>query len=763
MQRSLQRTLWLSERVLRKRHRRTGTEHPPERRLGHGGGNAEVSCCVRAAVRLEKHKCEGNNSTNKFVVEFLDTMGLLHGWLLVAAVAGAATPYRGGTYPRRPASLQQKLKGNKGNEILAGISSSVAFSDASATDLEAQRECPDHSHWVLPVAACVCEKGFLPSTTNFGRSCLPGKAATNMFDTLDTNENGILDRQEFMRGIKAPASTQSANSPGPFEQSDLDEDGFIERAEFSGPKGLNNIVLPRFPEWIDAVKVAVSLVSVNSMAANALLSAAAAAPALKHHPALVQAIKFQRAWFDKKNAKRLFVEVAALDSHSSYKSDSRANGHGASEVLVEHLRKGGFLPAYSRGQGSCLAAEMSLADLGSSGSQSAGISPSQRDGVLNLLTACYTLVPRQAAFGLQAAFHVVDLSLAGVPTCCSKLLELDSLMYAHNATRLDLRIRAAEIQMICGNSSGAVHILRDALAPHGYGFPTPDTNFLAPGKYTEDRTFADPAVPLAAQFLASRLAVIGRLFEAEALCQRLVSFGFTPPAGSGTTCATTFAVVHARRGNYRRALRELQQETSAQRSTVTHAVDARSEKKADMRRDRHAAEIVTAWLHASRFHEPAGQQPTYEMLGTLVNKSNLGSLDPHFHVSSKHVSFEVDRSVNGGWDHRENLALAGDGRCNIDVRYPGIDISPEQFQREFLFLNRPVVLRGLCRNWPAMKSWSREPLLDNYGDLMFKAKRGSDIAQDKIHANDPAFAEGVPRGNFEYFYEHLRVRLMVPC
>lgn len=577
---------------------------------------------------------------------------------------------------------------------------------------------------------------------------MPGAAASSVFDALDANQNGILDRQEFMRGIQATeASTQNANDPpGPFEQSDLDEDGFIERAEFSGPKGLNNIVLPRFPQWIDAVKVAVSLVIATPIAGNALLSAAATAPALLHHPAIVQAIKLQQAWFDEKNAKQLFAEVAALDNHSSYVlPGNRAVGQGALKVLVAHLRDGGFLPAYSRGQGSCLAAEVSLADLGTSGRPSRGISPSQRDSLLSLLTACYTLVPQQAAFGLQAAFHVVDLSLAGVPTCCSKLLELDNLMQANNVTRLDLRIRAAEIQMICGNSSGAVHILHDALAPHGYGFPTPDHNFLGPGKYTGDAPSTNLAVPLAAQFLASRLAVMGRLSEAEALCQRLVHFGFSPPEESGTTCATTFAVVHTRRGNFRQALRELLQEKRVLGSTRTRAVDGRSEKLSDMRRDRHAAEIVTAWLHASRFREGPAQQPALAHLGALVNSSNSSSAvarDTEAHVSNMSVTCEEADAINGGWGQRENLDLTGDGRCNIDVRYPGIDITPEQFQREFLFLNRPVVLRGLCRNWTAMKSWGRGPLLENYGDLMFKAKRGSDIAQDKIHANDPAFAEG---------------------
>ena len=45
------------------------------------------------------------------------------------------------------------------------------------------------------------------------------------------------------------------------------------------------------------------------------------------------------------------------------------------------------------------------------------------------------------------------------------------------------------------------------------------------------------------------------------------------------------------------------------------------------------------------------------------------------------------------------------------------DITPLQFQQQFVARNKPVVLTGAIEHWPALKLWSAEYLLNKIGDV----------------------------------------------
>lgn len=45
------------------------------------------------------------------------------------------------------------------------------------------------------------------------------------------------------------------------------------------------------------------------------------------------------------------------------------------------------------------------------------------------------------------------------------------------------------------------------------------------------------------------------------------------------------------------------------------------------------------------------------------------------------------------------------------------DITPLQFQQQFVARNKPVVLTAAIEHWPALKSWSAEYLLNKIGDV----------------------------------------------
>lgn len=88
----------------------------------------------------------------------------------------------------------------------------------------------------------------------------------------------------------------------------------------------------------------------------------------------------------------------------------------------------------------------------------------------------------------------------------------------------------------------------------------------------------------------------------------------------------------------------------------------------------------------------------------------------------------------GEWQAPEPLPRDSEYRCNIP-RVNVEDVTPERFQSEYLLLNRPVIIRNLSRalHWPAHDAWARQPLLEHFGDQLFRVNRGSLIAANKIN------------------------------
>ena len=60
--------------------------------------------------------------------------------------------------------------------------------------------------------------------------------------------------------------------------------------------------------------------------------------------------------------------------------------------------------------------------------------------------------------------------------------------------------------------------------------------------------------------------------------------------------------------------------------------------------------------------------------------------------------------------------LAVDSIPRVDAR----DIDPARFARDFESVNRPVIVSGLCADWPATRgAWTRDRLLATHGDVKF--------------------------------------------
>ena len=60
--------------------------------------------------------------------------------------------------------------------------------------------------------------------------------------------------------------------------------------------------------------------------------------------------------------------------------------------------------------------------------------------------------------------------------------------------------------------------------------------------------------------------------------------------------------------------------------------------------------------------------------------------------------------------------LAVDSIPRVDAR----DTNPARFARDFESVNRPVIVSGLCADWPATRgAWTRDRLLATHGDVKF--------------------------------------------
>lgn len=52
------------------------------------------------------------------------------------------------------------------------------------------------------------------------------------------------------------------------------------------------------------------------------------------------------------------------------------------------------------------------------------------------------------------------------------------------------------------------------------------------------------------------------------------------------------------------------------------------------------------------------------------------------------------------------------------------ELDPDEFYARYVFANRPVVLPGLMRDWPALTRWSPEALKERFGEVVIEVTRG---------------------------------------
>ena len=64
-------------------------------------------------------------------------------------------------------------------------------------------------------------------------------------------------------------------------------------------------------------------------------------------------------------------------------------------------------------------------------------------------------------------------------------------------------------------------------------------------------------------------------------------------------------------------------------------------------------------------------------------------------------------------------------KCSID-RYQMANLSVEKFNKYFRN-KRPVIIQGAMNLWPAMRTWSKEELIENYGERILKVGSGNEI------------------------------------
>lgn len=82
---------------------------------------------------------------------------------------------------------------------------------------------------------------------------------------------------------------------------------------------------------------------------------------------------------------------------------------------------------------------------------------------------------------------------------------------------------------------------------------------------------------------------------------------------------------------------------------------------------------------------------------------------------------------NGGWPTRVVDVPFSTTRCNIDRRHK---ITKEEFLRDYVDRNRPVLLSGLLDDWPAKSAWMRDNFHGTYGEYNISVRQSRQVAYD---------------------------------
>lgn len=77
------------------------------------------------------------------------------------------------------------------------------------------------------------------------------------------------------------------------------------------------------------------------------------------------------------------------------------------------------------------------------------------------------------------------------------------------------------------------------------------------------------------------------------------------------------------------------------------------------------------------------------------------------------IPLPKERHGNGGWVRSSSEMDIF--HCNISRTNSGLD--REEFIRDFLSLNKPVIVSGAIEEWPAWTNWQRQELSQSYGNI----------------------------------------------
>ena len=80
----------------------------------------------------------------------------------------------------------------------------------------------------------------------------------------------------------------------------------------------------------------------------------------------------------------------------------------------------------------------------------------------------------------------------------------------------------------------------------------------------------------------------------------------------------------------------------------------------------------------------------------------------------------------------------------VDVQY---DLSPEEFKKKYSSCSKPVLLKGVAKNWPCCKKWNFDFLQEKYGSQKFHivAAEGFMTSEEKKHLNIEGESGGSPK------------------
>eukprot|EP01119_Soliformovum_irregulare_P012678 TRINITY_DN3305_c3_g1_i3.p1 TRINITY_DN3305_c3_g1~~TRINITY_DN3305_c3_g1_i3.p1 ORF type:complete len:601 (+),score=183.08 TRINITY_DN3305_c3_g1_i3:16-1818(+) len=95
----------------------------------------------------------------------------------------------------------------------------------------------------------------------------------------------------------------------------------------------------------------------------------------------------------------------------------------------------------------------------------------------------------------------------------------------------------------------------------------------------------------------------------------------------------------------------------------------------------------------------------------------MGSSIPEIPIR-RHEEISPKILETGGWNSG-NFAENSQDRCDID-RIDASKMNFQEFMRDYVSVNRPVVLFNLISSWKAWKNWKKENLLKFHGDLTFE-------------------------------------------